>query len=52
VPTPSRRLLTGQLFNVALAPHNRWGGFKILRESWLAHVEATRCRPVLLVDEG
>lgn len=42
----------GQLFGVALAPHNRWGGFKILRESWLAHVEATRCRPVLLVDEA
>jgi general secretion pathway protein A len=42
----------GQLFGVALSPHNRWGGFKILRESWLAHVEATRCRPVLLVDEA
>jgi general secretion pathway protein A len=42
----------GQLFGLALAPHNRWGGFKILRETWLAHVEATRCRPVLLVDEA
>lgn len=42
----------GHLFGVALAPHNRWGGFKILRDTWLAHVEATRCRPVLLVDEA
>jgi general secretion pathway protein A len=42
----------GHLFGVALAPHNRWGGFKILRDTWLNHVEATRCRPVLLVDEA
>jgi type II secretory pathway predicted ATPase ExeA len=42
----------GHLFGVPLAPHNRWGGFKILRDTWLAHVEATRCRPVLLCDEA
>jgi general secretion pathway protein A len=42
----------GHLFGVALAPHNRWGGFKILRDTWLTHVEATRSRPVLLVDEA
>jgi type II secretory pathway predicted ATPase ExeA len=42
----------GHLFGVSLAPHNRWGGFKILRDTWLTHVEATRCRPVLLVDEA
>ena len=42
----------GALFGVALAPHNRWAGFKALREKWLAHVEATRYRPVLLVDEA
>jgi type II secretory pathway predicted ATPase ExeA len=42
----------GQLFGVALAPHNRWAGFKALRQKWLAHVEATRSRPVLLVDEA
>lgn len=42
----------GQLFGVALAPHNRWAGFKALREKWLTHVEATRYRPVLLVDEA
>jgi len=42
----------GALFGVVLAPHNRWAGFKALREKWLAHVEATRYRPVLLVDEA
>ncbi len=42
----------GQLFGVALTPHNRWGGFKALRENWLTHIEATRFRPVLLVDEA
>jgi type II secretory pathway predicted ATPase ExeA len=42
----------GVLFGVVLAPHNRWAGFKSLRERWLAHVESTRHRPVLLVDEA
>ncbi len=42
----------GQLFGVALVPHNRWGGFKALRQAWLTHLEATRHRPVLLVDEA
>jgi general secretion pathway protein A len=42
----------GVLFGVVLAPHNRWAGFKALREKWLAHLEATRYRPVLLVDEA
>jgi len=42
----------GQLFGVPLAPHNRWAGFKALRQKWLTHVEATRHRPVLLVDEA
>ncbi len=42
----------GYLFGVALKPHNRWAGFKILRDAWLTHVEATRCRPVLLIDEA
>jgi len=40
----------GALFGVVLAPHNRWAGFKALREKWLVHVEATRYRPILLVD--
>ena len=31
---------------------NRWGGFKALREVWFAHLETTRCRPILLIDEA
>ncbi len=42
----------GHLFGVPLSPHNRWAGFKCLRESWTAQIEATRCRPVLLIDEA
>ena len=42
----------GDLFGVSLSPHNRWAGFKILRQTWLSHVESTRFRPVLLADEA
>ena len=42
----------GDLFEVPLAPHNRWGGFKALREKWRAHLAATLWRPLLLVDEA
>lgn len=42
----------GALFGIVLVPHNRWAGFRSLREKWLAHVESTRYRPVLLVDEA
>ncbi len=42
----------GDLFGVQLQPHNRWGGFKTLRERWLAHLEGTLLRPVLLIDEA
>ena len=42
----------GDLFVVELKPHNRWGGFKALRERWLAHLEGTLLRPVLLIDEA
>jgi general secretion pathway protein A len=42
----------GDLFAVKLAPHNRWGGFKALRERWKAHMASSRIRPVLLVDEA
>jgi general secretion pathway protein A len=42
----------GDLFAVALKPHNRWGGFKALRERWLAHLDTTLLRPVLLIDEA
>jgi len=42
----------GEVFGVPLKPHNRWGGFKSLRERWIAHLEGTRLRPVLLIDEA
>jgi type II secretory pathway predicted ATPase ExeA len=42
----------GDIFAVPLKPHNRWGGFKSLRETWFAHRETTLRRPVLLVDEA
>lgn len=42
----------GDLFGVELRPHNRWGGFKVLRARWLAHLEGSLLRPVLLIDEA
>jgi type II secretory pathway predicted ATPase ExeA len=42
----------GDLFGLALKPHNRWQGFKSLRERWQAHIESTTVRPVLLIDEA
>ena len=41
----------GEIFGVALRPHNRWGGFKALRERWQAHLDSTLLRPMLLIDE-
>ena len=42
----------GDLFAAELRPHNRWGGFKALRERWITHLENTLLRPVLLIDEA
>jgi general secretion pathway protein A len=42
----------GDLFKVSLKPHNRWGGFKVLRECWKAHIDSTLIRPILLIDEA
>ena len=42
----------GDIFGMSLRPHNRWGGFKALRELWISHLATTRRRPVLLVDEA
>lgn len=42
----------GDVFDVRLKPHNRWAGFRMLRERWQAHIDATLLRPVLLVDEA
>jgi general secretion pathway protein A len=41
----------GEVFGVTLKPHNRWGGFKALRERWQGHLDSTMLRPVLLIDE-
>ncbi|HKU43505.1 MAG TPA: AAA family ATPase [Polyangiales bacterium] len=41
----------GHLFGISLSPHNRWAGSKALREQWLAHIDKTRTRPVVIVDE-
>ncbi|MCL2430679.1 MAG: ATP-binding protein [Alphaproteobacteria bacterium] len=42
----------GELFGVELRPHNRYGGAKVLRQRWQAHIQTTLTRPVLLVDEA
>ena len=42
----------GEIFAVQLRPHNRWCGFKVLRERWIGHLESTLIRPVLLIDEA
>ena len=42
----------GDIFAVPLRPHNRWGGFKSLRERWLTHLETTRSRALLLIEEA
>jgi type II secretory pathway predicted ATPase ExeA len=42
----------GDLFGVPLSPHNRWGGFKAIRDKWRVHAEATLVRPVLVIDEA
>lgn len=42
----------GDLFGVELHPHNRWGGAKVLRQRWQAHIDQALSRPVLLIDEG
>ncbi len=42
----------GDLFGIELKPHNRWAGFKILRERWKAHADSSLLKPVLLIDEA
>lgn len=42
----------GDVFDVPLRPHNRWAGYRALREKWLTHQGATLWRPVLFVDEA
>lgn len=42
----------GDLFGVPLRPHNRWAGFRALRQKWVSHIESTLMRPLLLIDEA
>ena len=42
----------GDLFGISLHVHNRWGGFKALRERWSEHISTTLTRPVLVLDEA
>ena len=41
----------GELFGLGLVQNNRWTSFKDLRERWLSHLDDTRMRPLLLIDE-
>jgi len=40
----------GDIFGLELRPHNRWGGFRSLRDRWMSHLQSTRRRPILLID--
>lgn len=40
------------LFGVAMPLHNRWAGFKALRQRWSDHIGSTLMRPVLIIDEA
>jgi general secretion pathway protein A len=42
----------GELFQVNMAPSNRYGGFKALRDRWKSHCQSTLLKPVLLIDEA
>jgi type II secretory pathway predicted ATPase ExeA len=42
----------GALFGIALQYHNRWRTFHQLREQWVAHIEKSLTRPVLIIDEA
>ena len=41
-----------ELFSITLVHNNLWLGFKGLRQRWLTHLDDTRMRPLLLVDEA
>jgi type II secretory pathway predicted ATPase ExeA len=42
----------GELFGLALKSGSRWNGFKALRERWIAHIESSTMRALLLIDEA
>ncbi|MFL9989490.1 hypothetical protein [Paraburkholderia sediminicola] len=37
----------GDIFGLELRPHNRWGGFRSLRDRWMPHLQSTCRRPIL-----
>lgn len=41
-----------EVFGVSIKPSNRWCGFKTLRERWISHLESTRMRCCMLIDEA
>lgn len=42
----------GDIFGIELRPHNRWNGFKALRQCWSEHISSTTTRPVIIIDEA
>src|SRR5579872_6375384 len=42
----------GDLFGITLIHNSRWNSFKQLRERWVAHMESTLLRPIVLIDEA
>jgi general secretion pathway protein A len=42
----------GDMFGITWATNNRWSSFKQLRERWIAQMESTLMRPIVLVDEA
>jgi general secretion pathway protein A len=42
----------GDLFSVPFQIHNRWSGFKALRNRWAEHIASSLCRPILILDEA
>lgn len=42
----------GDIFGIELRPHNRWNGFKALRQCWSEQISSTTTRPVIIIDEA
>lgn len=42
----------GEIFGAEIKPHNRWAGFKVLRQIWQDHIDTRAIRPVLIIDEA
>lgn len=42
----------GDLFGLALQVRNRYASYRMMRDKWIAHIDSTLFRPVLLIDEA